>query len=35
LRKRGALEPRGLFGRVLERLGLRRRRVRRTAAKIV
>lgn len=35
LRKRGALEPRGLFGRLLERLGLRRRRVRRTAAKIV
>lgn len=35
LRKRGALEPRGLLGRLLERVGVRRRRVRRTAAKIV
>lgn len=35
LRKRGALQPRGLLGRLLERLGLRRRRVRRTPAKIV
>jgi hypothetical protein len=35
LRQRGALEPRGPFGRLLERLGVRRRRVRRTAARIV
>lgn len=35
LRKRGALEPRGLLGRLFERVGVRRRRVRRTAAKIV
>jgi hypothetical protein len=35
LRKRGALQPRGPLGRLLERLGLRRRRVRRTPAKIV